>query len=73
MWQLSDLQSGYLLERSAQISGLHRFMAKSHIFDENATVTDPDHLAGLGKATLGNMICVGNHTLALLDLSLIHI
>ncbi len=25
---------------------------------ESATVTDPDHLAGLGKATLGNMICV---------------
>ena len=36
----------------------HRFMAKSHIFDENATVTDPDHLRGLSKVSLGNMICV---------------
>ena len=31
---------------------------QSHIFDSNATVTDPDHLAGLDKATLGIMICV---------------
>ena len=58
LWELSGLKSGYSLESSAQISGLHRFMAKSHIFEENATVTDPDHLAGLIKATLGNMICV---------------